>query len=560
MLQLFKATAANWPPATVPVLQWRQQQLMKMRQDPVIYHGAKAFYSRPENFGSFIAHWCDTYDPRNVSLGLPTRMPLVPFQRQFEMVDFLNALLDAEQDGLIEKARDMGATWIACAYSVCLWLFKPGAAVGWGSRKEILVDRAGDLSSIFEKIRMLIRGLPADFLPAGFNPKTHFAHMKIINPENGATIIGEAGDNIGRGGRTTIYFKDESAHYERPEAVEAALGDNTRVQVDISSVNGIGNMFYQKREAGIEWNGGPAQRGATNVFIMDWRDHPAKTEEWYNERRAKSKANGLGHVFAQEVDRDYASSVQGILIPQAHVLAAVDAHIKLGFAPTLPGIAALDVADEGGDKNALVARYGQVVCYADDWGQGDTGQTTRRAVGHCVDLQIKELQYDRVGVGAGVKAEGARLMEMRRAHGTEIYIPDDFVFVPWSGADAVQDAEAFMIPGDPESPMNGTFFENYKAQAWWHVGRLFDNTYRAIHEGEKFPEDQLISLPSNLPHLNTLCKQLSQVTIGRSQRLKVLINKKPEGTLSPNLADALVMAYFPQRSVGSVTILLSGRR
>lgn len=560
MQQLFLATRDNWPPAYVPVWQWRQQQLIRLRKDPALLYGAREFYSKPENFGAFISHWCDTYDPRNVSLGLPTRMPLIMFQRQYDMVDFLNALITDEQDGLIEKARDMGATWVACAYSVCLWLFRPGAAVGWGSRKEQLVDRAGDLSSIFEKMRVLIRGLPKEFLPKGFNPKAHFAHMKIVNPENGASIIGEAGDNIGRGGRTTIYFKDESAHYERPESVEAALGDNTRVQVDISSVNGIGNIFHQKREAGVEWNGGPAHRDATNVFIMDWQDHPGKTLEWYEGRKAKAVANGLKHLFAQEVDRDYSSSVAGILIPQEHVTAAIDAHIKLGLAPTLPGLAALDVADEGNDKNAFVARYGSVICFADEWGHGTTGDTTRRAVGYCNDLGIKELQYDRVGVGSGVKSEAARLQEERARYGTEIYIPPDFVFVPWSSSDAVQDADSYMIPGDPESPLNGTFFENYKAQAWWHMARLFDNTFRAITEGIKFPPDQLISLPSNLPHLSTLRKQLSQVTVGRSQRLKVLINKQPEGTRSPNLADAAVMAFFPQRLSGSVTILLSHRR
>lgn len=556
----FKTSKTNWPPAYVPIWQWRQEQILRLRRDPVLMASAKVFYRQPENFAKFICHWCDTYDPRNVSLGLPTRMPLLMFQRQIEFVEFLNALMAAEEDGLVEKARDMGATWVAAAYSVCLWLFVPGVAVGWGSRKEILVDRIGDPSSIFEKIRMIIRGLPKEFLPKDFKPGLHFTHMKVINPETGATITGEAGDNIGRGGRTSIYFKDESAHYERPEAVEAALGDNTRVQVDISSVNGIGNIFHQKREAGAEWSpGNPAAKGKTNIFVMDWMDHPAKTIEWYEARKAKARETGLKHVFAQEVDRDYTSSTTGILIPQEHVLAAIDAHLKLGFKPTLPGLAALDVADEGNDKHAFVARYGQVACFADEWGQGDTGVSTRKSVGYCTDLGIKELQYDRVGVGAGVKAEANRLDELRRTKGEEVYIPEDFVFVPWSGADAVRDPDGFLISGDAEMPKNGDFFENFKAQAWWHVARLFDNTFRAVTEGIEVPEDQLISLPSNLPHLATLRKQLSQVTITRSARLKVMINKKPDGTMSPNLADALVMAYYPQQSVATVRILLTKR-
>jgi hypothetical protein len=46
-----------------------------------------------------------------------------------------------ETGGLVEKSRDMGATWLAVSFSVWLFLFVPGATVGWGSRKEALVDR-----------------------------------------------------------------------------------------------------------------------------------------------------------------------------------------------------------------------------------------------------------------------------------------------------------------------------------------------------------------------------------------------------------------------------------
>src|SRR6476620_1402069 len=106
---------------------------------------------------------------------------------------------------------------------------------------------------------------------------------------SGESITGESGDDIGRGGRTLIYFKDESAHYEHPESIEAALGDTTRVQIDISSVNGLGNVFHRKREAGVEWSPGyGVQKGKTNVFIKDWSDHPDKTQAWYREREARA--------------------------------------------------------------------------------------------------------------------------------------------------------------------------------------------------------------------------------------------------------------------------------
>jgi phage terminase large subunit len=124
-------------------------------------------------------------------------MPFILFPKQREFIEFLYACLQAPAHGLVEKSRDMGATWLACAFSVWLWLFWKGAAIGWGSRKQPLADKLGDPDSIFEKMRILIRNLPKEFLPEGFNDQEHMAQMRIVNPETGATITGDIGDTLG---------------------------------------------------------------------------------------------------------------------------------------------------------------------------------------------------------------------------------------------------------------------------------------------------------------------------------------------------------------------------
>lgn len=527
----------SWPPDYIAVWAWRQKQLLAMRESRNLLTGAMEFYrTHPVEF---INHWLNTYDPRNAGRQTPAKMPFVLFERQAELVRFILACLEAEENGLMEKARDMGATWVCCAVSVWLWRFYPGAAVGWGSRKEQLVDKIGDPDSIFEKMRMLIRGMPREFLPVGFSDTDDMTYMRIVNRETGATITGEAGDNIGRGGRKLIYFKDESAHYERPEKIEAALADNTRVQMDISSVNGLGNVFHRRREGGKEWTGGPAHKGVTNVFVMDWRDHPAKDEAWYLARKKKAEQDGLLHVFAQEVERNYSASVEGVIIPAEWVIAAIDADKKLGFQPTGKQIAALDVADEGADRNALAVRKGPCLQSVDDWGEGDTGETTRRAVVACRSLGSVELQYDSVGVGAGVKSEANRL----KATGE---LPPGIRFVPWSAAAGPQFPENHVEHGDSATPLNKDFYANLKAQGWWQLRRRFEKTWRAVTKGVAFPPDELISLSSGLPKLQQLQKELSQATASRTTAsLKLVVDKSPPGTRSPNLADAVVMAFWP---------------
>jgi hypothetical protein len=56
-----------------------------------------------------------------------------------------------------------------------------------------------------------------------------------------------------------------------------------------------------------EWQKGHVAKNITNVFVMDWSDHPLKTQDWYDGRRAYAERNGALREFAQEVDRDYSA-------------------------------------------------------------------------------------------------------------------------------------------------------------------------------------------------------------------------------------------------------------
>ena len=528
------STTDEWPVNTVPIYAWRQAQVKKLRNNPKLAYGAFEFYrTHPVEF---INHWCDTYDPRRSGTG-QTKMPLLLFQLQQGLVEFLLACVTNAEPGLIEKSRDMGATWVACAFTVWLWLFWPGASIGWGSRKEILVDKLGDPDSIFEKMRILIGGLPEFFMPEGFSVTEHMLFMRIINPETGATITGESGDNIGRGGRKLIYFKDESAHYERPERIEAALSDNTRVPVDISSVHGLGNVFHRRRESGADWNG-KIQPGKTQVFVMDWRDHPDKNQSWYDARKQRAEDDGLQHIFAQEVDRNYAAAVEGALIDQVWVHAAIDEHIKLNLPETGRWSSALYVADGGSDTNAQSQRQGIILRHLDEWGARDPAQTARRAISNVTERGDIDLQYDCIGIGAGVKGEVNNLQDIGK-------LPKGIRFVPWNAGDKVLNPKKHVIDGDRDSPTNEDFCTNLKAQGWWELRCRFYRTWRSINEGANYNPDTLISLDSRCNNLRKLEKELCQITASKGARLKLIIDKTPPGTKSPNLADAVMMDYWP---------------
>lgn len=526
----------QWPPNYQSVHAWRIQSVRKMRADPVKLWAAKQYYSkRPVQF---ILDWCDTYDPRKQQTKW---MPFVFFMKQVDVVEFFQDLRTSSESGLIEKCRDAGATWLACAYSVWSFLFIKHDAIGWGSRKANLVDKLGDPDSIFEKMRLILRRLPKEFLPNGWNEQKHAIYMKFVNPENGATITGEAGDNIGRGGRKSVYFVDEAAHLERPEKVEAALGDNTNVRIEISSVNGLGNPFHRRRQAGIEWTKGKVMPpGFTRVLTIDWRDHPEKNQEWYDKRKAKYEREGLMHLFAQEVDRDYSAAISNTIVPKAWIMDCIDAHIKLGFAPGGVHCAGLDVADGGIDRNALTIREGVVCRFVDEWGERDPGVSTRKTVVALRGLQRCRVMYDSIGVGSSVKSEYNRLVDEK------LIDPMLFPFVAWNAGAGVIDPRYRVIPDDLQSITNEDMFHNLKAQAWWSLRIRVWKTWRMVNGEAVYPHDELISLDSTMPLLYKLIDELAQpVKKDNTASLKMIVDKQPEGMKSPNLADSCVMAYFP---------------
>lgn len=539
----------QWPPNYAGLYAWRIETLQQLRADKTLLAEADIYYStRPKQF---ICHWLDTYNPRKKRMRW---MPFVLFQRQAEFIDYLEELRHTSESGLVEKCRDVGASWLGCAYSVWALMFLEDDATGWGSRKENLVDKLGDPDSLFEKMRLLI-----DRMPDVFRPTCKHAFMKIINVDNGSTLTGEAGDNIGRGGRKGRVFLDEAAHIERAEKIEASLGDTTDVRVDMSSVNGTGNMFHRRREAGQIWAPGQTiDPGVIRVFIFDWRDHPEKTQEWYDLRKAKHEREGTQHVFAQEVDRDYNAAVENTLIAGEWIEAALDAHLKL---PSLGAIAisdewmaGLDLADQGLDRNALVLRQGVILRHAEEWSERDPGVTTRRMIQGLRERNMRGIavQYDSIGIGATVKSEFNRLIENGDLDAGELRL------VPWNAGAAVTRPYERLIPDDEGSMINRAFFHNFKAQAWWALRTRFYKTWRAVTMGEIYHPWELISLDTvsiGPVMIGTLRKELAQATRGLSlSTMRMLVNKTPEGTKSPNSADAVVQAFFPAAEQGEVVI------
>lgn len=320
----------------------RTGRLARLRAQPEIVPGLKEHYKA--NPVDFINDWGMTFDPRNAEIGLPTVIPFLLFPKQEEFVTWVRERWLGREDGLAEKSRDMGISWLCVGIAVWMWTFYPGVVIGFGSRKEEYVDKLGDPKSLFWKVRQFIALLPVEFRPAGYVEAKHAPHMRILNPETGAAIVGEAGDNIGRGNRTSIYFKDESAFYERPDAIDAALSQTSNCKIDLSTVNGNGNPFYRKRHS-----------GKVKVFTFHWRQDPRKDDAWYQKQRESLDPV----IVAQEIDIDYNASTSDSWISGESIQAAqgngpADVETMGGWR------IGVDAAHFGNDESVIHKRRGRL--------------------------------------------------------------------------------------------------------------------------------------------------------------------------------------------------------
>lgn len=371
-------------PQYAPIFARRAQMLEKLRADPKLLEALKIHYKT--NPWDFVSDWGMTFDPRNIERGLLSSIPFVLWEKQKEYLQWMYAKWEGQERGLVEKSRDCGVTWLSVGFAVSMWCFVPGFTTGFGSRKEELVDKKGDSKSIFEKIRFFIDNIPVEFMPEKWNKRTCSAYMRIVNPDTEAAIIGESGDEIGRGGRTSLYLVDEAAFVTHQDQVDAALSQNTNCQIDVSTPNGNGNAFYKKRQ---RFN------NTGRIFVFDWRDDPRKDDAWY----AKQVAEQDEVTVAQEIDRDYNASSEDSFIPAKWVAACIDAHKVLGFEPEGIRVSFFDPADVG-DAKAVVNRHGSVIRQATQKTSGDITHAIPWAFNLADDFRADVLEYDGDGMGA----------------------------------------------------------------------------------------------------------------------------------------------------------------
>lgn len=294
---------------------------------------------------------------------------------------------------------------------------------------------------------------------------------------------------------------------------------------------------------------GTTRRDDAIVVRANYTDNPWLPETLRREAESDRMTNpdGFGHTWLGE----YENISSKVVIPAAWVRSAIGLAERLGLDVSGKTYAALDVAgaEEGGDENSLAIRKGICLLSVETWNGLDTAMTTQNAAGIAARSGALDVYYDSVGVGEGVTGEWSSMGRRQEQ-------PSGMTFSPWNGGSAVLHPEQRTDPSNPQSPLNKDQYDNLKAQAWFALRRRFENAHKAAN-GLPYDADNVISIHEGLPNLAQLEEELSQPQHKASGRGKTMVDKQPDGAKSPNMADSVVMAYWPVEKTPPVQMLLS---
>jgi hypothetical protein len=207
-----------------------------------------------------------TYDPRR-----PRGQRVVPFITWDYQDDVILELAEAfgVEDRVLEKSRDMGASWMCVIVFEHAWHFHNDVSGLLLSRKQELVDKPDNPKSLFGKIDFMHRHQPGWLLPRRRKGDRTFCHL--YNPERNSVLAGEAttGD-MGRGDRLTGALLDEYAAVQNDWEALSATRDATNCRFFNSTHQGQQTAFYAL-----------TKRKSMVVVKLPWTLHPEKSAGLY---------------------------------------------------------------------------------------------------------------------------------------------------------------------------------------------------------------------------------------------------------------------------------------
>jgi len=170
------------------------------------------------------------------------------------------------EDLVIEKSRDMGASWLCLLVMLWLTLFQPWKKFTLISKDEQSVDKAGERDSLFWKLDFVL-----SYLPEWLTGKLTRMRLSLECPRTNSSISGYASTGTsGVGGRATAIFADEFSLIKQDRQLFSNTADVTNCRIFNGTHRGTGGMFFDLCDRNSEIG------RRIKKLQMHWSKHPDK--------------------------------------------------------------------------------------------------------------------------------------------------------------------------------------------------------------------------------------------------------------------------------------------
>jgi hypothetical protein len=248
-------------------LRFRRHVLRKCRND-VRFRKAVLAACRDD-----ILFWINVFvwqfNPNAIGEGSVANGPFISWPRQEELVREVIDCIEGRADLVVEKSREMGASWLALIVMTWLFIFHPLSVFLCVSRNAESVDSA-KADSLFWKIDYVLK-----HLPEWMTPQVSRRVMSFVNEDNGSQINGQATTaKAGVGGRATAMFIDEFAVIDEGWELLEYTANTTGCRIFNSTHRGTNTAFFELVKR--------AQEGhVVRKFVLHWSHHPDKVRGAY---------------------------------------------------------------------------------------------------------------------------------------------------------------------------------------------------------------------------------------------------------------------------------------
>lgn len=315
----------------------RKALLEGCRQDILFYINTFVWQFNPKKKGLEAAAPFITYPFQDAMLLAGPDRP------DFQIEGVEHGLLwcyEHDRNAVVEKSREMGASWIFLIVQDWLCRFNEHVQTLNISRNEKYVDSASQ-DSLFWKLRFLQRHLP-EWMRGEIDDQKNYLGYQATN----SAITGEATTgSAGVGGRASFILVDEMSKIRQATELRQRTANTADVRFFNSTHEGTGTEFYRLTQTPeivkitLHWTAHPEKRrglyrsclrnGKPDVIDTDYQfppdfqfvldgtptggPHPGLRSPWYDK---KCKEMGGEVAAAVEMDINPAGSVSQFFPPQ----------------------------------------------------------------------------------------------------------------------------------------------------------------------------------------------------------------------------------------------------